>query len=288
MVDQVSRQASIAPAIRPATSDDVPAIGRIAAANDEPIVEPGATGSPYLEHIRRRGRLFVADWDGAVIGFAGAIDVGPAAHLADLFVDPPLHGRGIGRSLLEVAIPAAGERTTFSSADPRSLPIYVRAGMRPWWPALYLRGNASQLPGGGLEVAWSPVAESVALELAWSGTDRLADARYWTAEPGGSALVVRDGRAPVAVGYTADSRRGAWRVLRRLRIVPGGDPIGPVLAAIRSTAPDGPVALYLPGPHPVLAILLERGFRIVDRDTFMASRPDLVDPERFLPDPALL
>ena len=269
-------------------SDDVLAIGCVAAANDEPIVEPGAAGSPYLEHVCVRGRLLIADWGGAVVGFAGAIDVGPATHLTDLFVDPPLHGRGIGRALLDVVMAGAGERTTFSSADPRALPIYVRAGMQPWWPALYLRGDASQLPTGGLDVAWSPLAESVALERAWSGVDRLADARYWTAEPGGKGLVVRDGGAIVAVGYTADSRRGLWRVLRRLRIVPGEDPVGPVLAALRSTAPDGPVALYLPGPHPALPILLARGFRVVDRDTFMASRPDLIDPERFLPDPALL
>jgi hypothetical protein len=42
------------------------------------------------------------------------------------------------------------------------------------------------------------------------------------------------------------------------------------------------------GPHPALRALLEAGVRIVDRDTFMASRPGLVDPERLLPHPAYL
>ena len=33
--------------------------------------------------------------------------------------------------------------------------------------------------------------------------------------------------------------------------------------------------------------LLDRGWRIDARDTFMASEPDLLDPIRLLPDPSL-
>jgi hypothetical protein len=50
----------------------------------------------------------------------------------------------------------------------------------------------------------------------------------------------------------------------------------------------GPPALVLPGPHPALRPLLDAGARIRDRDTFMASQPDLVDPTRLLPHPAFL
>jgi hypothetical protein len=38
----------------------------------------------------------------------------------------------------------------------------------------------------------------------------------------------------------------------------------------------------------VLRPLLEAGFRIDDRDTFMASEPDLLDPARLLPSGGML
>ena len=44
----------------------------------------------------------------------------------------------------------------------------------------------------------------------------------------------------------------------------------------------------VPGPHPVVPALLERGVRIVDRDQWCASDPDLVDPVRLLPNPSFL
>jgi hypothetical protein len=44
----------------------------------------------------------------------------------------------------------------------------------------------------------------------------------------------------------------------------------------------------VPGPHPALPVLLDAGFRVVDRDIFLATTPDFVDPERLLPDPSLL
>ena len=58
---------------------------------------------------------------------------------------------------------------------------------------------------------------------------------------------------------------------------------------IRAVAPAGePFSGCVPGPHPVLPILLDAGYRIVDRDTFCSSEPGWLDPERILPNPALL
>ncbi len=42
------------------------------------------------------------------------------------------------------------------------------------------------------------------------------------------------------------------------------------------------------GPSPVLPVLLAAGFRITDRDEFMASDPGLVDPARLVPNPGML
>jgi hypothetical protein len=44
----------------------------------------------------------------------------------------------------------------------------------------------------------------------------------------------------------------------------------------------------MPGPSPVLPVLLEAGFRIDDHDVFMASGPGLVDPLRILPNSGML
>ncbi len=43
-----------------------------------------------------------------------------------------------------------------------------------------------------------------------------------------------------------------------------------------------------PGPNPLLRALLERGFKLVDRDQYMASAADLVDPMHALPNPGML
>ena len=84
--------------------------------------------------------------DGVAVEFGAVIDAGHALHLAELVVMPQNAGRGIGRALIEALFGEAPRRTTFASADPRALPLYVRAGMDPLWPNLYLEGSATQLP----------------------------------------------------------------------------------------------------------------------------------------------
>jgi hypothetical protein len=36
----------------------------------------------------------------------------------------------------------------------------------------------------------------------------------------------------------------------------------------------------VPGPSPLVRVLLESGFRIIDHDTFLASDPAVIDPLR--------
>ena len=108
-------------AVRPAVPADIPAIAAILAANDEPVDWPDVAGWPYVDHLLARARVAVAESDGAVAGFAGAIDVGDARFLTDLFVDPARQEHGIGRALLDAAMDGAAARMTNSSADPRAL-----------------------------------------------------------------------------------------------------------------------------------------------------------------------
>ena len=60
------------------------------------------------------------------------------------------------------------------------------------------------------------------------------------------------------------------------------------LAAIRRSGRGGEVVAAIQGPSPVLRPLLDLGFRIVDRDQYMASEPDLFDPARLDPQPGML
>ena len=62
----------------------------------------------------------------------------------------------------------------------------------------------------------------------------------------------------------------------------------PVIAALRRTDRGTRVVASLFGPNPVLPVLLEAGFRVIDRDQYLASDPGIVDPARFLPNPGML
>ena len=65
---------------------------------------------------------------------------------------------------------------------------------------------------------------------------------------------------------------------------PGEQATLPLLAAFRQGAEGGHlVGACVPGPSPLLPVLLRAGFRIRDRDTFMASEPGLIDAATELP-----
>jgi GNAT superfamily N-acetyltransferase len=292
--------------IRPATLADVPAIARVASACDEPIETPGVPGSPYAEHLLARGRVFVAEGEGVVVGFSAVIDVGPATHVSDLYVHPAARDRGVGKALLHEALVGAASPTMFASLDPRAVPLAVRAGLRALWPDVYLEGRAAGLPASDLRAEPVSIEDAAAAEIALTGLDRLADHRYWGTRRGAVPfLVVGDGTT-VGVGVAVNRRGRAGRWLSHLAIGRDADAAAVALAAVRATAtgePAGPpvpadgrarhpgeprTSVCVPGPHPALGPLLDAGFRVMDRETFLAVDPAIVDPERLLPDPNLL
>jgi GNAT superfamily N-acetyltransferase len=287
---EAATQRGPAPDIRAATVEDLPAIRAILAAhgNDGPVVIADIVG-PYISHLLGRGRSRVATIDGEIVGFGAGIDTGRSVHLADLFVHPERLGRGIGRPLLAAVFDGATARTTFASEDERALPIYVRAGMQPLWPSLYVQGSGASLPDtGGLSIESATGTELSALELAWTGLDRSGDHVYWTSMADADPFVVRQDGAIAALGYGRARQAAPIRVLDRLVIHVDADPVATTIAALRRAARGGPVLICLGGPHPVLRPLLEAGLRIVDRDQFLASDPTLVDPVRLIPNPGML
>jgi GNAT superfamily N-acetyltransferase len=249
-------------AIRQAAADDLPAVRALAGRYG--LLAEWPVRPDWLDHLLAGGGLWIARaGDGAIAGFCGIADDGGVVHLSDLFVDPDTLGRGTGKALLEAAFPREGVRTTFSSGDPRALPLYTRAGLRPLAPMLYLKGAVP----GGAAVQRIPV-EAVPAE-------RPATLAF-LAGAGGYALRAGEGTAV-------------------LRPLPDSVLLGPAVAGAddllalvgAASAAHGIVKLAIGGPHPGLEALLEAGLRIVDSDTYMASAPGVVDLERRLPHPDL-
>jgi GNAT superfamily N-acetyltransferase len=285
--------ASAAATIRRATRSDIPAIRAILAAHEEdgPVAEGGVDIiGPYLVHLQRAHRALVTERAGEVAGFGTVVDTGVTAMLSDLFIRPELLGQGLGRALLAALFEGSVARATFASRDPRAIPLYVRAGMTPLWTSFSVEGTATQLPplDPGL-TAWDATPEELALlEEAWTGARRPADHDYFSRQPAGDAFLIEDEEGPVAFGYARGKQISPTRQLDRLLVRPGADPVAPIVAGLARAARTGSVRACVPGPNPVLPVLLEHGFRIVESDQFLASTPDLVDPARLLPNPGLL
>jgi GNAT superfamily N-acetyltransferase len=276
---------------RSATLEDVPAIRVLLSAhdNDSPVTTVDIVG-PYLGHLIQHAIALVTERDGQLVAYGAAVDTGSARHLADLFVRPDLLGRGIGRPLLAALMGDAPQRTTFASADPRALPLYVRAGMAPLWPCLYLEGPAAALPAPDLSITIEPAdpARLASLERAWTGCDRSTDHLFWASQADAEAFVVFEAGEPAAFGYARARQAGTARTIDRLLVRPGAEPVRPTVAAIRHAGRGGAVAAFVAGPSPVLPALLAAGFRVMDRDQFMASDPALVDPARIIPNSGML
>jgi GNAT superfamily N-acetyltransferase len=277
--------------IRAATDADVPAIRAILAAhgNDGPIVIGDIVG-PYVRHLIGRGGARVAVVDDEVVAFAATVDTGRSTHLADFFVHPDRLGQGIGRPLLDAVFGDSRVRTTFSSDDPRALPLYVRAGMDPIWPSLYIQGLGSALPkvGPGFTTATADPDRLAAIEREWTGAGREADHAYWASMAGSDPFVVLDGDAVAGIGYARVRQATPIRVVDRLLIHRDADPVATACAAMARAGGAGPVFACFLGVHPAVRPLLEAGFRVADRDQFMTSDPEIVDPVRLLPNPGML
>ncbi len=144
--------------IRPASSGDVRAIGRLGAAlvrlhhelDAERFLEATAqTEHGYASYVRsqlanREIIVLVAEREGEVLGytFAGIEGVdymslrGPAGVLHDIVVDPAHRGLGIGRALLDATLDALEERgaprVVLSTAERNESAqrLFARAGFR--------------------------------------------------------------------------------------------------------------------------------------------------------------
>lgn len=275
--------------VRSATAADIPRLAAILAENDEPIGWPDRPGWPYLEHLVDRSRAVVAETRDAVAGFGGSIAVGRdhVRFLTDLFVDPEHQERGVGAALLEALLDGAPGRMTFSSDDERALALYLRIGMRPWWPLLYLAGPVPESDADDAVETSDPL-ETASWSMAWTGVDRTVDFEHYAALPEAEGFLVWDAGAVAAIGWARRHRTGPGRWLEHATFAPGVD-VARIAHLVLEAAADGQaLSAPIPGPHPIVPWWLERGGRIIDRDTFCATEPGLIQPERLFPNPGFL
>lgn len=249
--------------------------------NPSPPPMPGA--SVTMAHILRTGTVVVAEEDGHVLGYAGAITRDSVTFLTDLFVQPDRQSACLGQTLLQHVLPeTAGQiRCTMSSTDPRALALYVRAGMRPQWPNFCLRLDEATPPDRlrtDVDIVDADLADPALVD--WDaricGRRRPQEHTFWTQEQRAIPLWFRSGLETLGYGY---ARLGAGTFWSPEACVLG--PLGvrsPTVATVCVLAMADwarqhakTLCIDVPGPHPCLAPLLEAGFRITYVETHLSS-----------------
>jgi GNAT superfamily N-acetyltransferase len=272
--------------VREAVTADLPAVCDVAMAVDPPD-EGAEVEVGYYAYLIDTGVLLLAEAGGVVLGYAGAVDVAGSRHLSDLFVHPDAQGQGIGKALLDeiwTSDANAVPRQTFSSQHSSALPVYVRHGLTPRWPLIYMRGNPAALPPTSLTLRGIEAVDAAAVEQEWLGWDRTNEYTFWGGRQGARTFVVLDGHARVGVGCIKRTRMS--HSLSHLAVA-DASAMPDVLAAAATWAGDE-LQVSVPGANRVLPVLLDAGWRIVDQDTYCASAPGLMDADLVLPHEGLL
>ena len=123
--------------IRAGTEDDVPRLRQIAVdakshwGYDPGQVEDWALSGDFDPESMRARMVYVAEVEGAPVGWASLITRGEVAWLEDLWIDPPWIGRGVGRLLFEHIAGRARELGASRlewEAEPNAHGFYERMG----------------------------------------------------------------------------------------------------------------------------------------------------------------
>jgi GNAT superfamily N-acetyltransferase len=266
--------------IRLASAEDTAGIARVSAAVGQ-AGAGSAADAAYLNLLRVTGTVLVAVDGPTLLGWGATRPTHHGAVLTDLFVDPTWHGQGVGASILRGLWPdpATPGRYTFSSQHVNAVPLYLRAGLRPIWPLLYLGGSRARLPDTSYRV--EPVGPDVAAaaESRLGGGDRSADYRYWAQLPGHQPITVASAARVVAVGVL-----GIGDVAHLA--CPAANDAGDALVAALRALPTDTVTCCIPGPHPGTTTLVDAGFRPRDYDLTMTT-PDCALPTSWVYSPGL-
>jgi GNAT superfamily N-acetyltransferase len=275
--------------IRPAIEAELPSVYEVFYQNelrDDPDLPLPNAIPLYLSHVLRTGTLYVAEEDGKIIAFAGTITRGNISFLTDLFVLPSFQSGKLGKTLLQTVLPHNDLiHCTLSSSDPRALALYIRSGMRPWWPhfALQLSNPAQNWPlPPDMEIIEADSSDPALLrwDTRVSGRPRPKELEFWVRDEKAVPLWFRRRSQIAGYGYVRFGA-GALSHPQACKIGPMGadtpeDATACVLAVIYwATQRSAEIHIDVAGPHPCLATLLERGFHIHSFDTFVCSASSL-------------
>jgi hypothetical protein len=215
------------------------------------------------------------------------VQIGGAAMLTDLFVEPQAQAHGVGSRLLDLLWADTSSRLTFASQRPPAVALYARRGLVARWPLLYLRGDVSDVIDPGLVTEPLDPGQAAQAECEWSGVDRAPAYRYWASRPDGCAVVVRDGSEVVAAGAVGGA--GEEFGLNHLAASSAEVSEAATRSALRFAGAGGRRALVcLPGPHPAVRGLLAAGFQIIDHDLHMSTDDVVLDPRTLVAHPGLV
>ena len=259
--------------VRRAAETDLAAIAAVRLSNG-PAHDDSGANPDYCRYLIADGHLLVAEEEGRVVGFGGAVDIAGVRLLSDLYVRADAHGRGVGAALLQAVLAGASERMTFASNDPATIPLYTRAGMLCRWPLLTLDGSARRLPGSQVGARSADATEAAAVELSLTGIDRSADHRYWASRSGSHALLLE--LDDTVVGSAAVRLAGEKCRIEHMAVRAGAETDG--LAALARWCGATSVQAYVPGNRPNVAHLLALGFRVLDSGMHMSTTEHAVHP----------
>jgi GNAT superfamily N-acetyltransferase len=173
--------------------------------SDPPFEVMSSAFRHLLQHDAER--CFVAESEGAVVGFSAALVRDTTWFLAALFIDPDFQGRGIGRRLFELAFADAPARriTITNSIQPVSNALYAKHGLIPTTPIFLFRGRPTVSAPPNLFASTGTPADLAALDLAAYGFDRHVDHQLWSS--GAERTLWSRGARPVAYSYAWPSGR---------------------------------------------------------------------------------
>lgn len=125
------------PTIRPARTDDLPAISAVCLATFHAAVAPSLSANgiatftrvaaidAFGARLQGDNLILVAEQDARIVG---VVELKEGRHLAMLFVDPACQGQGIGHALFEAVLPQARVPMLTVRASLNAVPTYLRYG----------------------------------------------------------------------------------------------------------------------------------------------------------------
>ncbi len=272
--------------LRPARLSDVDEIFDIwwdAEMSDYDDAPPRPRTPPTYAHEIATGKVIVAERNGRLLGFCAVVRRGEVAFLAELFIRREAQSSHLGKRLLDATLPHDGTPVcTLASRDPRALSRYVREGMQPQWPNIWLRGELADLRlpedlGITITETRPDDPELIRWDTHISGRPRPEDLRYFVEGMAGVPLWFERDGTRVGYGFVLlGSPESPWN--------PSAITVGPIGAPTPDDARDCVLAatvwarshgralrIPVPGPHPALGPLLEAGALIVYTETFCSS-----------------